>query len=116
LLAEYLEEQDYKRLILILEDPKRRAQYPPQADYYLGEAYRLRGEKGDTDKALAAWRRCLQRQPGFAPAHRALGLYALRHQQPKLARAHLRRYLALAPKARDHAYIDSYLRRLDKQP
>ena len=77
---------------------------------------RLRGEDGDSEKALAAWRRCVQRQPGFAPAHRALGLYALRHQQPQLARTHLQRYLALAPKARDRAYIDSYLEQLDKQP
>ncbi len=116
LLVQYLEEQDSKRLILILEDAKRRAQYPPEADYYLGEAYRLRGDKGDAEKALEAYRRCLDGNPDFAPAHRALGLYALRHKQAQQARIHLRRYLALVPRARDHAYIDSYLKQLDTQP
>ena len=116
LLAEYLEEQDYKRLILILEDPKRRARYPAEADYYLGEAYRLRAKDDDPDKALAAYRRCVRQNPDFAPAHRALGLYALRHKQPAQAREHLRRYLALAPQARDRDFIESYLKQLDTQP
>ena len=116
LLAEYLEEQDYKRLILILEDPKRRARYPAEADYYLGEAYRLRAKDDDPDKALAAYRRCVRQNPNFAPAHRALGLYALRHKQPAQAREHLRRYLALAPQARDRDFIESYLKQLDTQP
>ncbi len=116
LLAQYLEEQDYKRLILILEDPKRRADYPPEADYYLGEAYRLRNQEGDPAKAVAAWKRCLARRPDFAPVHRALGLHAMRLAQRERAIEHLRRYLELAPRARDRAYIQRYLQRLQDTP
>ena len=117
LLAQYLDEADYKRLILILEDPQRRSDYPPEADFHLGEAYRLRGEDGYEKKALAAWQRCLEKAPDFAPVHRALGLHAMRNQQPAKAIIHLRRYLALAPQARDRAYIRSYLERLEgKKP
>ncbi len=116
LLAQYLEEQDYKRLILILEDPKRRADYPPEADYYLGEAYRLRNQEGDQAKAVAAWKRCLARRPDFAPVHRALGLHAMRLAQRERAIEHLRRYLELAPRARDRAYIQRYLQRLQDTP
>ncbi len=116
LLAQYLEEADYKRLILILEDPQRRADYPREADFYLGEAYRLRGEEDDEEKAVTAWQRCLKKAPDFAPVHRALGLNAMRKRQTHEAIGYLRRYLALAPTARDRAYIQSYLERLEGQP
>jgi len=41
----------YKQHILVLADPERRREYPPEAAYYLGEAYRQRGEAGDLERA-----------------------------------------------------------------
>lgn len=112
LLKRYLVEQDYKRLILILEDGRRRPDYPEYADFFLGEAYRLRDGKGDADKADRAYQRALAKAPDFAASYRALGLLRMKEGQGEAARAYLQTYLSLTPDAADRKYIESYLERL----
>ena len=104
----------YKQIILVLSDLERRREYPPEASYYLGEAYRLRNETGDLDSAEREFNSVIASSPQFAPAHRALGL--LYYKRGDIARAMplLRRYLELAPAAADHGYVEHYLATMEK--
>jgi Zn-dependent protease with chaperone function len=86
-----------------------RDRFPAHADYYLGEAYRLRDDPGDEARALEAWRRAVQRSPDFAPSYRALALAHWKRDEAQQARALLARYLELAPQAADRAFVEDYL-------
>jgi predicted Zn-dependent protease len=108
LLAGYLELGQYQSVLLILEDPARTEDYPPAASFYLGEAYRLRGEEGDDQRAWAAYRRAVEGDPAFAPSYRALGIYHMKREQAGEAERFFSRYLELQPAAPDRAYIERY--------
>ena len=109
-LREDLDAYRYKQLILVLGDPERRREYPPEAAYYLGEAYRLRNNEGDPELAKREYTLSLELAPGFAPAYRALGLMHYRHGEKGLAAPLFRRYLELEPCAPDREYIETYLK------
>lgn len=98
-----------RSVIHVLSNPAMLARYPVHAHYYLGEAYRLRGEEGDSERAEAAWREAVARAPDFARSHRALGILALKRRDWAAARDALGRYLALAPAAHDAAFMRDYL-------
>lgn len=100
----------YKQLILVLSTPERRSEYPPEASYYLGEAYRQRGETGDAERAEAEYRSALEAAPQFAPPYRALGLLLYKRGDKALAAPLLQRYLELAPDAPDRGHIEHYLK------
>ena len=100
----------YKQLILVLSDPARRSNYPPEAAYYLGEAYRQRGEAGDPALAEAEYRRAMDAAPTFAPPWRALGLQLYKRGDKAAAAPLLQRYLELAPAAADRGHIEHYLK------
>lgn len=61
----------YKQLILVLQDPARRREYPTEDSYYLGEALRLRNEPGDLDAAEREYTIALEGAPLSAPPYRA---------------------------------------------
>ena len=98
-----------KQVILVLADPERRREYPPEASYYLGEAYRQRNEQGDSDKAEQQYRMAIEGAPQFAPSYRALGLIYYRRSDMVRAAPLLNRYLDLAPDASDREYVETYL-------
>lgn len=103
----------YKSLILILEnDDSARRFDAPHRYYYLGEAYRRRNEEGDVQRAETAYQKALREEPGFAGTYRGLGFLYLKMQQSDKARPLLEKYLALAPEAKDRAYVEHYLRKL----
>jgi predicted Zn-dependent protease len=99
-----------KSVITMLTDPSYFRELPPQSYYYLGEAYRLRGEKGDPELAEQAYVAAISAAPGFAPSYRALGLASMKAGRKDQAREYLSRYLQLAPDAPDRKYIESYLK------
>lgn len=103
----------YKQIILVLAQPERRREYPPEASYYLGEAYRLRNEAGDEAAAQREFEIAIETAPQFAPAYRALGLLRFKRGQTEDARRRLRRYLELAPDAPDRGFVEYYLRLVD---
>ncbi|NWG39621.1 MAG: M48 family metalloprotease [Hydrogenophilaceae bacterium] len=109
-LEEYLTAYRFKQLILILSDPERRKEYPPEASYYLGEAYRLRGKEGDLALAEQQYLHALELAPNFAPTHRALGLIHFKRGEKALAAPLFKRYLELAPDAPDRGYVEHYLK------
>ena len=105
----------YKQIILVLANPERQRDYPPEAAYYLGEAYRLRNETGDQDAAEREFSRVIETVPSYAPAHRALGLLYYKRGDTARAATLLRQYLALAPGAADRAYVEYYLTLMETQ-
>jgi len=105
----------YRQVIALLKEPERHGDYPPYVDYYLGEAYRQRGEKGDAELAKAAYLEAIAAAPEFALAHRALGMQLLKAGDYGGAARELERYLALAGHAADHAYARMYLEEARKR-
>lgn len=108
LLADYLELGQYQSVLLILERAGAFERYPPSAWYYLGEAYRLRGEEGDAGRAFNAYRNAMRQAPAFAPTYRALGLYYMKNGEAEQADSQFGRYLELQPDAGDRDYIEYY--------
>ncbi len=106
----------YKQIILVLANPESRREYPPEASYYLGEAYRLRNEAGDLDAAEREFNSVIETAPHFAPVHRALGLLDYKRGDTARAASRLRRYLELAPGAADRGHVEYILSALEKRP
>lgn len=104
-----------KSALLMLEEPEHLGQLPPYAQYYLGEAYRLRGQEGDALRAEQAYLKAVASSPDYAPSYRALGVHYLKAKQYTEAARYLSRYLELAPDARDRGYVLNYLQTADKQ-
>lgn len=109
-LQEDLDAYRYKQLILVLSDPERRREYPPEASYFLGEAYRLRNQEGDLDLSKREYTLSIELATRFAPAYRALGLLHYKRGEKSLAAPLFRRYLELAPAAPDREYVEFYLK------
>ncbi len=105
----------YKSVLLVLERPAERAGYPPYVDYYLGEAYRRRGDKGDADRALKAYRAAIRAAPGFAPTYRAAGIVCLKRGNHQQAAEYFRAYLRRAPNAADVGYVREYLNQIEHE-
>ena len=102
-----------KAALITLESPERLAELPPYAPYYRGEAYRLRREEGDAQRASSAYREAIAAAPDFAPSYRALGILQLKAGQDAEAEANFTRYLGLAPTAVVRGYVERYLRMIE---
>ncbi|MFO1320506.1 MAG: M48 family metalloprotease [Burkholderiales bacterium] len=114
-LEQELSMQRVRNALVVLEDPERLRELPPGAEYYLGEAYRLRDGTGDVDRAKSAYRDAIESAPAFAPPHRALALLQLKGGDAKGAVIGFERYLQLAPDAKDRKHVESYLRTARKR-
>lgn len=80
--------------------------------YFQGELYRLRGEEGDPDKALEAYRKALQAGQAPPQIHRSMGLVYLKLGEQEKARASFSKYLELVPDASDREMIRSMMGRI----
>lgn len=98
----------FKSILLELENEQRRMSYPPEAQYYLGEAYRQRGDEGDDKLAEQFFGKTITDAPQFVLAYRALGLLCLKRNDYKCAAQHFETYLTLASGAKDAAYVRQY--------
>lgn len=74
-----------------------------------GEAYRLRGQQGDLDLALADLSRAAAIEGAPAEAFRGLGLVHRRRSDAAAANAAFDKYLAIAPESPDAPLIKTYL-------
>lgn len=99
----------YQPIIILLEAQSNLDRYPPEALYYLGEAYLRRGQEGDLQKAIKSFEQTTASVPTFALAHRALGMLRYKDRTHETAIPHLERYLELAPQAKDRAFVEHYL-------
>lgn len=112
-LVRYLDMNNHKVLLLILENPVLRQRYSAHPDFYLGEAYRLRNGEGDDTLATRAFEQSINTDPSYAPAYRALGLLMMKRGHKQEAIENLSTYLSLSPDASDREYVETYLRQLE---
>ncbi len=112
-LSAYLAMGRYQSVFIMLDEARELAVYPAYAPFFLGEAYRLRGQDGDKPLAKAAYLKAIEQAPDFADAHRALGIYYMKEEDAVKARAYFDTYLRLAPQAKDRAYIEHYRQSLE---
>lgn len=80
--------------------------------FFEGELYRTRGDEGDLQLAIAAYRKALAARGAPAETHRSLGLMYWKLGEPRQARKSFRAYLAAAPRAEDRAMVQSYIDQL----
>lgn len=73
--------------------------------YYEGEAYRLRDEAGDADRAATAYAAAVEFPDALPEAHRAHGYAQLKKGEVEAGRRALSRYLELRPDASDAAMV-----------
>lgn len=85
---------------------------PELTRYYRGETYRLRGQEGDQDLALADYRTSALGPNPPPPAFRGIGLISRQRGQRQEALQAFSRYLELAPEAPDSAFIKTYISEL----
>jgi predicted Zn-dependent protease len=78
--------------------------------YLLGEVFRQRGEKGDTERAEKEFNLALQYDPSLPDPYKGLGLIYYKKGEKDKARTQFERYLTFVPDAKDKAYIEQYLR------
>lgn len=106
-------QDNFKSVILVMEDSKKSRYYPAAGHFYLGEAYSRRDEKNDANKALDAYKTAERLSPKFAPTYMRLGLHYMKAGNKTAARRYFQRYLSLAPKeAGDRSYVQQYLNSL----
>lgn len=79
-----------------------------RALYLRGKA-RSRIEQ-DSDGALVDYQEAIDLDRSFAPAYQAIGIIHFKAGRLQLARRYLETSLALAPQARDNAFIEGYLK------
>lgn len=103
----------YQSVILVLENPKNREMYPKHATYYLAEAYRQRGEKGDLSKALALYLQVIDELPNYAPAYKSLGFYYYKNKNYQLAENAFTHYLKLSPQGQHVEYVQYFLNKIN---
>jgi len=114
-LATDLERREPAVVIFLLEDEGLLDRSPPEYRYFLAEAYRLRGEPADGERAEREYLATLECCPDFAPVHEALGLIRMKQGRDQEAYELLTRYLELSPEAPDRVYVERYLVRLREQ-
>ncbi len=105
----------YKNVLTALENAKRISSYPPEAWFYLGEAYRQRGSQGDNELAVKAYREAITKLPEFAPAYRALAVHHLKKMQYQDSENYFAKYLNCEPNAQDRAYVLKYINELNNK-
>jgi predicted Zn-dependent protease len=113
-MEESLSMNRYKSVILLLENSDSPPGYPEYFKYYLGEAYRLRGDVGDVEQSFQAYQETIAAAPEFSPTYRALGLYYLKKKDYENAKQFLEIYLQRVPDASDKEYIRYYIDNLEK--
>ncbi len=79
--------------------------------FFLGEAYRLRAAKGDSDRALSEYSEAGSRPNCPPEAFRSRGMLQRQAGDEPAARASLERYLSLRPDAEDVEMIRDYLQK-----
>lgn len=111
-LRDELRKHDFEGTRVVLANLAAAGHPAGDIKFFEGELYRLRGDDGDLQEAIGAYRAAIKAKGAPPEVHRSLGLAYWKTKQPKLARKSFRRYLAAAPKAEDRAMIQSYIKQL----
>jgi predicted Zn-dependent protease len=83
-----------------------------EVHFFLGELYRLRGEKEDCENACTEYQKAVQLGNPPPEIYRSMGVVYLRMGSAEEARAAFEEYLEVNPDASDRQIIESYINRL----
>jgi predicted Zn-dependent protease len=83
-----------------------------EVHFFLGELYRLRGEKDDCENACSEYQKALKLGNPPPEIYRSLGVVCLRMGKAKEACDSFEEYLKVNPDASDRQIIESYINRL----
>jgi len=82
---------------------------PSLVRYFYGEMFRQRGEEGDAELAVAAYRHSIEGGKPPPEAYKQLGYLLLKSRDTAAAQDSFRTYLEVNPEASDRAMIEFYL-------
>ena len=82
---------------------------PSLVRYFYGEMFRQRGQPGDEQRAMEAYRHAIEGGAAPAATYRNLGYLYLKQDDVAQSREQFHRYLELDPAASDRAMIEFYL-------
>ena len=104
----------YKHIIALLSEEKVLKRYPSTVQYYLGEAYRKRNDKGDSALAIIALDKAIQTNPEFALSYRSKAMLMMAEKNNQDAISLFSHYLELEPNASDKSYVAEYITTLNQ--
>ena len=111
-LRDEIRKRDFGSTEFILDSLLAAAENPGEIFFFKGEMYRLRGDEGDLDLALSAYRTAAADKEAPPETHRSLGLIYWKKAKRSDARAAFEEYLLRSPDATDRAMVESYLTQL----
>jgi tetratricopeptide (TPR) repeat protein len=113
LLRDELRQREFSRSQVVLDRLIEYGVGLGELYFFQGELYRLRAEKGDEAKAIAAYEKALEVGAAPTETHRALGLMFSKTGERGKARASFERYLQGRPDAEDRDMIKAQLEQLE---
>jgi tetratricopeptide (TPR) repeat protein len=107
-----LQKRDFAATQVVLAHLFAGDRNPGELYFYQGELYRMRGDGGDPEKAIAAYETALQNEGHPHETYRSLGLLLWKSANTQGARDAFEKYLEVWPDAPDAPMIKAYLKEL----
>ncbi len=85
-----------------------------QGYFLIGEIYRQKGEKGDSEIAKEYYEKAISLDPSFPYSYKGIGLIYYKNGQKSLAKKYLETYLTLSSQASDKGYIEEYIKQCNE--
>ena len=111
-LREEVQKGNYNGSLVLLNRMLKDQEASPEAHFFLGELYRLRGEKDDSENASSEYQKALNLGNPPPELYRSLGMVSLRMGKAQEARESFAEYLKLNPAASDRQIIESHINQL----
>ena len=111
-LRDELQLREFKGSQVVFDHLRASGSHPGEVDYFQGELYRLRAEKGDAARAVTAYEQALAAGEAPVEVHRGLGLVWMKTGERARARSAFQQYLEARPDADDRAMIRAYIEQL----
>jgi lipoprotein NlpI len=113
LLGEEIAMRRHERTLVVIERLlEAEVITAPEAAFFRGELFRVRGERGDDALAIEQFRAATAVDDAPKAAYRNLGFVLRRTGDRAGALEALRRYIELSPDANDRAMVDAYIQEL----
>ncbi len=109
LMEDQIDTNRFGRTQEILEHHAAIGVEPSLVRFFYGEMFRQRGEPGDQELAMAAYRHSIEGGNPPPAAYKNLGYLHLKQKDVEQAQQNFRKYLELDPEASDRAMIEFYL-------
>jgi predicted Zn-dependent protease len=110
-LREEVQKGNYNGSMALLNRLLKEQDDSAEVHFFLGELYRLRGEKNDCENACTEYQKALDLGDPLPEIYRSMGVVYLRMGSAEEARAAFKQYLEVNPEASDRQIIESYINR-----